>query len=93
VRYPSNADSLGIEIVGMANLPANFKALPQCARKSPSDVLGEFGIYEQPTVTQNASLKWLVDRLLDSMRIARSEIIRHPLDSWNNPTEAAGTKW
>jgi hypothetical protein len=61
--------------------------------RSESQILGQFGVYDMPTAEQNASLKWLIDGLVDSLKISRSEIFRHPVMSWKNPTEAAGAKW
>jgi N-acetyl-anhydromuramyl-L-alanine amidase AmpD len=78
-RYPSNEDSLGIELVG--------EATPS---KDPN-IKGE--IYETITEAQNTSLKWLVFELTVSLGLPMSEIYRHPVVSYKNPTEAETAKW
>jgi N-acetyl-anhydromuramyl-L-alanine amidase AmpD len=78
-RYPSNEDSIGIEIVGQA-FPLN---------KSKSDKR----TYETITQDQNASLAWLVGSLTDTLNLPMREIFRHPTISQKNITEAATAKW
>ncbi len=77
-RFPSNEDSIGIEIVG--------EALP---KKAPDDQK----IYEPVTKAQNESLGWLVQELRFVLNIPVSEVFRHPEVSRKNPTEAATAKW
>lgn len=62
-KYPSNADSIGIEIVGEA-LPKN---VPEKNR-----------IYENVTKEQQASLQWLVQELSFTLSVHMSEVFRHP---------------
>lgn len=78
-RYPSNEDSLGIELVGEAT-----------RSKDPS-IKGN--VYETVTVAQNTSLKWLVFELTVTLELPMSEIYRHPVVSYKNPTEAETAKW
>ncbi len=78
VRFPSNEDSIGIEIVGEA-LPKNV----------PDDQK----VYEPITKEQNKSLKWLIQELRFVLKIPVSEVFRHPTVSRKNPTEAATAKW
>jgi N-acetyl-anhydromuramyl-L-alanine amidase AmpD len=77
-RYPSNADSIGIELVG-ASSPG---ATPHSDR-----------IYEAVTVAQNSSLVWLVDGLTQTLGISRTEIFRHPTASHKTPSEASTARW
>lgn len=78
-RYPSNMDSIGIELVGKAITPPNDpKAKPT---------------YEAVTVEQNDSLKWLIDELRDTLKVPLSEVFRHPVVSRKNETEAATAQW
>lgn len=77
-RFPSNEDSIGIEIVGEA-LPKN---VPDNQR-----------IYEPVTKDQNKSLKWLIQELHFTLRIPVSEVFRHPVVSRKNPSEAATAQW
>ena len=78
IRFPSNEDSIGIEIVGEA-LPKNV----------PDDQK----VYEPITKEQNKSLKWLIQELRFSIKTPVSEVFRHPEVSRKNPTEAATAKW
>ena len=78
-RYPSNEDSIGIELVGEAT------------SSKDSNIKGE--IYETVTEAQNASLKWLVFELTVTLGLPMSEIYRHPVVSYKNPTEAETAQW
>jgi N-acetyl-anhydromuramyl-L-alanine amidase AmpD len=79
-RYPSNQDSIGIEIVGLA-LPRG-PAVPD-ERKT----------YEAVSDAQNASLKWLVAALSSALGVSMTEVFRHPTVSRKNQTEAATARW
>lgn len=77
-RFPSNFDSIGIELVG--------KALPE-------GVPDKDKTFEQVTAAQNQSLKWLISELCLTLRISPTEIFRHPVLSYKNPTEAGTAQW
>lgn len=77
-RFPSNEDSIGIEIVG-ATLPP-----PKPGAEAP---------YETVNDAQNASLKWLIGELTRLLGVSMTEIFRHPQVSWKNTTEASTAKW
>lgn len=79
-RYPSNEDSVGIEIVGAA-----------AAGKGQNPA--EQGIYEMVNAQQNASLRWLIAELTSTFKIPMTEIFRHPVVSRKNPTEAKSALW
>lgn len=79
-RYPSNADSVGIELVG--------QALPIDPKKKDGATA-----YEAVTVEQNASLKWLVAELERLLGVPTTEVFRHPEVSWKNDTEASTAQW
>jgi N-acetyl-anhydromuramyl-L-alanine amidase AmpD len=79
-RYPSNEDSVGIEIVG---------AVVAGRSQSPA----EQGAYETVNAQQNASLRWLISELSSTFRIPMTEIFRHPVVSRKNPTEAESALW
>ena len=78
VRFPSNEDSIGIELVGEA-LP---KSIPDDKR-----------VYETVTNEQNIALKWLVQELRQTLKIPVSEVFRHPDVARKNLTEALTAKW
>ncbi len=92
-RYPSNAEAIGIELVGKAKLPANFQAPASASKMTPDELMAEYGVYPTPSASQNASLKWLVEELTQTLQISKSEIFKHPVVSWKNPTEARGAQW
>lgn len=77
-RYPSNFDSIGIEIVGRAMSPASGK--------------GD-AIYEAVTAAQNSSLSWLVREISSTMHVNMREVFRHPVVSQKTPTEASTARW
>lgn len=77
-RYPSNGESIGIEIVGQA-LP---KTVPEDQQ-----------VFERLTKAQQASLQWLIQELTLTLNIQLSEIFRHPTVSWKNETEASTATW
>lgn len=79
VRYPSNADSIGIEIVG--------KALPN---KNPKV---KKPIYEAVNKQQNEALQWLITELSATLSISVKEIYRHPDIAYKNESEAATAQW
>ena len=77
-RYPSNRDSIGIELVGAAIEDPNSK--------------GTF-IYNPVTAEQNASLRWLVNSLSQTLNVPMTEVFRHPEVSRKQPTEASTARW
>jgi N-acetyl-anhydromuramyl-L-alanine amidase AmpD len=78
-RYPSNDDSIGIEIVG--------KSYP------PADVKSAENVYESLTQEQTESLKWLVNEIRETLKVPLTEIYRHPIVSYKNKTEAQSASW
>jgi len=74
-RLPSNIDSIGIELVGVARVKGGEK------------------LYDDPTAEQNASLKWLIAELAETLGIGKTEVYLHPAVSYKNPTEAQGAQW
>jgi N-acetyl-anhydromuramyl-L-alanine amidase AmpD len=79
-RYPSNKDSIGIELVGGLN-------------PGKPDEPAEKRTYETVTTEQNVSLTWLVQGLRDLFSVPPTEVFRHPMVSRKNPTEAASASW
>jgi N-acetyl-anhydromuramyl-L-alanine amidase AmpD len=80
-RYPSNEDSIGIELVGQA-FPLGEEARK---KKEPK--------FELVTKAQNESLRWLVGELRQTYKIPESEVFQHPIVSYKNPTEASTAEW
>lgn len=78
-RYPSNQDSIGIEIVGLA--------LPR------GDIPDDQRTYEAVNDAQNASLKWLVGALSLGLGISMAQVFTHPTVARKNKSEAATARW
>ena len=78
-RYPSNTDSIGVELVGEA-LPLNE---PNPDRRT----------YVAAPATQNDPLRWLIHALSVTLRVPVTEVVRHPLVARKNRTEAARAQW
>ncbi|MBN3782492.1 N-acetylmuramoyl-L-alanine amidase [Burkholderia sp. Ac-20345] len=78
-RYPSNTDSIGVELVGEA-LPLNE---PNPDRRT----------YVAAPDAQNDSLRWLIHALSITLHVPMTEVFRHPVVSRKNRTEAARVKW
>lgn len=76
-RYPSNSDSIGIELVGMYY---------------PDEKTAEL-VYESVTAEQNHSLKWLIRELSETLNVRMNEIYRHPEIGRKNATEASTASW
>jgi hypothetical protein len=77
-RFPMNAESAGIELVG--------KRL-----KEREDYVG--GIWETPSSAQNESLTWLVGELMSILNIQGQDISRHPDSRFKDLGEAKETDW
>lgn len=92
-RYPSNIDSVGIEIVGNARLPPGKSVPPGLSDRDRGFFLGEHAVYEPVTPAQQVSLQWLIDFLRQHLYIPTTEVHRHPDVSWKNPTEASTARW
>lgn len=93
VRYPSNVDSLGIEIVGRPSLPPGKNPPGNATPKQREIFFNQNAVYEPVNNAQNASLQWLLDELAMSLSIPKTEVFRHPTVSRKNPTEASTAAW
>lgn len=80
-RFPSNVDSIGIEIVGKAE---------RVTDKKTGDPIF---VYEEVSNQQNDSLKWLIGELVGTLNVSTTEIYRHPEIGRKNLTEASSAKW
>ena len=79
-RYPSNADSIGIEIVGMSY-----------DQKQPNGVVKK--IYEPVNDRQNSSLAWLVKELTETLNVSMQEVYKHPQIGRKTESEASTARW
>lgn len=92
-RYPSNLDSIGIEIVGIASLPPSKKMPPNLTPKKQQEFINENAVYEAVNGPQQSALSYLVEELKNSLQIPGTEIHRHPAVSYKNVTEAETATW
>lgn len=92
-RYPSNDDSVGIELVGQAQLPATLRVPAELDELGKKRFFDQHAVYEGLTGAQQSSLTWLLDALRASLKIPAAEVFRHPDVSRKNPTEAASARW
>jgi RHS repeat-associated protein len=83
LRYPSNLDSIGIEIVGAARDPATGAA----------PFWSDRAVYDDLTNDQTESLRWLVHQLRRVFGLSDDDIFLHPDISRKNPTEAQSADW
>jgi hypothetical protein len=82
-RYPSNFDSIGVEMVGAARNPVTGRA-PYWNPKA---------VYDSATSQQNQSLTWLVRQLRRELNVGGGNVFRHPIVSIKNSTEAQSADW
>jgi hypothetical protein len=80
-RYPTNDDSIAIELVG------------SCDAKAASIPKGEKCAYVAPTGDQNAALTRLVNFLKTSYSLTDADVYRHPTISAKTSTEAKDADW
>lgn len=83
LRYPSNDDSIGIELVGVATDPSNGRG----------PYWGPDAVYDDATDAQNEALSWLVRQLQRTQSVGEGNVFRHPEVSYKNPTEAQTADW
>jgi len=72
-RFPSNDDSIGIELVG-----ESFVTGPKGTKIDFVDL----------TDKQRESLKWLLRELAETLKVPLTEIFRHPVVAFKEPAEA-----
>ena len=91
LRYPSNEDSIGIEIVGRCDLPAALDK-PGLTADARNRLRADFGVFEEVTPIQNRALQYLVANLSEALSIP-DEVYPHSTVSRKNITEAVTAKW
>ncbi len=82
-RYPSNQDSIGIELVGETVANGDFGRVAGAPER----------VYITVTDPQNASLKWLIDEISVSLKVPMMEVFRHPTVSRKTESEASTARW
>jgi N-acetyl-anhydromuramyl-L-alanine amidase AmpD len=80
-RYPTNDDSIGIELVGA------------CDKNAASIPKNEDCAYVSTTPLQNAALTRLVTFLKGEYKLTDADVYRHPTVSYKNETEAKDADW
>ncbi|MDA8454551.1 N-acetylmuramoyl-L-alanine amidase [Acidovorax sp. GBBC 3334] len=92
-RYPSNGDSIGIEVVGASYLPSGVRMPSGLNDQQQRAFMGNRSVYEPLTGLQQAALRYLIEGLNKALDIPPSETHRHPEVSRKNVTEAATASW
>ncbi|SFD86767.1 peptidoglycan recognition protein family protein [Paracidovorax konjaci] len=92
-RYPSNTDSIGIEIVGVAVPPPPERIPRNLSEYQKRLYITEHSVYETLTGPQQQSLQYLIDQLTQALAVPKTEIHRHPDVSYKNRTEASTAAW
>ncbi len=92
-RYPSNNDSIGIEIVGKCKLPPGKKVPTGLTVQKQNKFMEDNAVYEPVNGAQLAALQYLIDGLTSTLQIPKTEIHRHPEVSRKHPTEALTANW
>jgi N-acetyl-anhydromuramyl-L-alanine amidase AmpD len=92
-RYPSNQDSIGIEIVGIASLPPEKKMPANLTPQKQQEFINNNAVYEAVNGPQQSALSYLIEELKNSLQVPGTEIHRHPAVSYKNATEAASATW
>ena len=91
-RFPSNEDSIGIELVGKCILdPKYIKKDMSAAQKEM--LRAEKGVFETVTPAQNASLRRLVQEIQSTLSVPESEVYPHSRVSAKNRTEGTTADW
>lgn len=92
IRFPSNSDSIGIELVGQCILDPKF-IKPGMDDRQKGRQMGEHGVFEEVTPAQNAALAVLIQNIQSSLHVPATEIYSHPEVSMKNLTEASTAHW
>lgn len=88
-RYPSNFDSVGIEVVGKCRLPAHIHMPAGLTDIERNSFVDKFGVYDPLTTAQQGALQYLLRELVSTLHVPLEEIHRHPDVSYKQKTEAA----
>lgn len=91
-RFPSNEDSIGIELVGQCILDPKF-IKPGMTPTEIDKLRGQKGIYERVTPAQNIALMRLVSELQNVLAIPQDQVYPHARISAKNLTEASTAQW
>jgi N-acetyl-anhydromuramyl-L-alanine amidase AmpD len=92
IRFPSNEDSIGIELVGQCFLDPKF-IKPGMTVDEIDKLRGEKGVFETVTSAQNGALSRLIAELQTVMEIPEDQVYQHPRVSAKNRTEASTAQW
>lgn len=91
-RFPSNEDSIGIELVGRCILDRKF-VKPGMSKEIIARLTADKGVFETVTPAQNAALKRLVLDIQEVLVLPADQVFPHARVSAKNVTEAATAQW
>jgi hypothetical protein len=102
LRFPSNNDAIGIELVGLcvldpkylAQVNPNLNAVDKA--KKIDQLTAQYGVFETVTAAQNRALDQLISKIQIGLGMAdedKDQIFEHPQASRKNSTEASTAQW
>jgi N-acetyl-anhydromuramyl-L-alanine amidase AmpD len=91
-RFPSNEDSIGIELVGRCILDPKL-INEGMSTEQIERLRADKGVYETVTPAQNLALGRLISELQTVLIIPVDEVYPHPRVSAKNATEASTAQW
>lgn len=101
-RFPSNNDSVGIELVGLCVLDPKYlqQVSPNLSASDRAAKIGkltaQYGVFETVTSQQNMALQQLISKIQTGLAMPdedKDQIFSHPQASYKNPTEASTAQW
>jgi len=95
LRFPSNEDSVGIEIVGLCNLDPKW-IKPRITPDQISKLTDAHGVYDTVTPAQNRALQQLISKIQTGLAMPdadKDQIYPHSQVSWKNTTEGTTAQW
>lgn len=91
-RFPSNEDSVGIELVGLCVLDPKY-IKPGMSKEQINELTARYGVFETVTAAQNQALQRLLSKIQDKLTVPKDQVYPHPEVSRKNPTEASTAQW
>ncbi|MBU6258054.1 MAG: N-acetylmuramoyl-L-alanine amidase [Burkholderiales bacterium] len=91
-RFPSNDDSIGIELVGLCVLDRKYVRAGM-SKEQTDQLTAKFGVFEAVTPAQNQALKRLILKIQGERAVPENEVYPHSEVSRKNMTEASTARW
>jgi N-acetyl-anhydromuramyl-L-alanine amidase AmpD len=92
LRFPSNEDAIGIELVGKCVLDPKY-IKPGMSERQISDLTAKYGVFETVTPAQNRALAALLKKIQDNLHVPSDQVFPHSQVSRKNETEGITAQW